>query len=108
MHPKFRLSHRDQNDTASSSKIRCAPPSINLSARASHSLRAFCLRQRSTSLGYISTDLRHNPTRDLLLQTMKKHNKDDFETYFLALDRVRYRVSTARQHAVSPCLTPSL
>ena len=50
-------------------------------------------------LGYISTDLRHNPSRDLLLEAMKKHNKRDFEVFFLALDRVRFHETRAHSHA---------
>ena len=91
VHPKFRLSHRDQNDTVSSPKIRCAPARSSRAKLAVTDLaEPFAARSIEPSLGYISTDLRHNPTRDLLLQTMKKHNKDDFEIYFLALDRVRF------------------
>ena len=49
-------------------------------------------------LGYISTDLRHNPSRELLLEAMKKHNKRDFEVYFLALDRVQFHATHSHIH----------
>ena len=60
VHQKFRFNHRDVNETSMSSRIR---------------------------LGYISSDLRNNPARDLLLNTMKLRNQNDFEVFFLALDR---------------------
>lgn len=79
VHQKFRLSHREANETSASPRIR---------------------------VGYISTDLRHNPARDLLLHTMKLHSTADFETYFLALDRDNEFVDDFVDQYVDLSVTP--
>ena len=58
VHPKFRLSHRDQSNETGTGRIRCV--SFALKPFASALLDSV---HSARSIGYISTDLRHNPTR---------------------------------------------
>jgi predicted O-linked N-acetylglucosamine transferase (SPINDLY family) len=79
VHPKFRLSHREPNATSTGGRIR---------------------------LGYISTDIRRNPTRDLILNMMQMHNRDDFEVYYFALDRDNKFVGKYVDNFVDLSVTP--